>query len=518
MVGTKSLGYLLIIATIAGLLAVALFPPIEALEARPPEKDRSILTHMLEAVSSERMLADIRALSGPEFNGRQTGTPDDRASAEFVEARFASLRNDLTPASMPRGSSIGVSSREWMQAQPISFTTIGDSPTLQLSIEQAHPPTVGSDYLPVLDSPSADLSAPILFVGYGIADPENGLDEYAAVDARDKIVLFLRGKPGAYKRQVSHSEKVRAARRHGAIGYLTATGPLLNPYEAKRGVTGRPTAFYGQVPADDVLPGAWISTELASAILSGNRATVQGDDRLRLLQQRLNESAISQSLLTAVSARLMWHSTTGTGMLHNVGWFIEGTASDASTRTIVIGAHRDHFGRQAGLFFAGADDNASGTAVLLEVARLVASTPAPFARSILFLSFSGEEQGLLGSRQYVANPLLPLGSTAAMINVDHAGIGNGRLTVGVTGIDKEAAQQAGEVANLAEQIDLFGYFPGGDHVPFMEAGIPTVTVVSGGVHPHFHQPDDQVETLDPTILTAVARYVVAVAWQLASAP
>jgi Zn-dependent M28 family amino/carboxypeptidase len=105
-----------------------------------------------------------------------------------------------------------------------------------------------------------------------------------------------------------------------------------------------------------------------------------------------------------------------------------------------------------------------------------------------------------------------------MINIDHAGIGNGRLTIGVTGVEKEVLREGGKIADVHEKLDLYGFFPGGDHVPFKEAGVPTVTVVSGGVHPHFHQPSDTAETIDPEILKTVARYVVAMAWQLAYQP
>lgn len=185
---------------------------------------------------------------------------------------------------------------------------------------------------------------------------------------------------------------------------------------------------------------------------------------------------------------------------------------------MLIGAHRDHFGTQAGLVFPGADDNASGTAVMLEVARIIATQPVHLKRTILFISFSGEERGLLGSRLYVGRPVVALNGTKAMINIDHASIGNGRLTVGVTGLEKRLAQEAGQLAGLADKLDLFGFFPGGDHVPFKEAGVPTVTVVSGGMHPHFHQPTDTAETVSPEILTAAARYVLALAWQLANVP
>ncbi|TKS64207.1 MAG: hypothetical protein EWM73_00666 [Nitrospira sp.] len=134
----------------------------------------------------------------------------------------------------------------------------------------------------------------------------------------------------------------------------------------------------------------------------------------------------------------------------------------------------------------------------------------------MFVSFSGEEQGLVGSRLYLERPVAPVSSTKAMINIDHASIGNGRLTVGVTGLEKKVVLDAGQAAGLADKLDVYGFFPGGDHVPFKEAGIPTITIVSGGVHPHFHQPTDSANTINPEILQTVARYVLALAWQLAN--
>ncbi|MEK7786761.1 MAG: hypothetical protein AAB658_15230, partial [Chloroflexota bacterium] len=116
---------------------------------------------------------------------------------------------------------------------------------------------LNADYLPVFDSPSADVQGQIVFVGHGIVDPARGIDDYAGVDVANHIVLFLRGKPDQYPKPVSHAGKVRLARDHGALGYLTATGPILNPYDARRGVTGKPSAFYGQLPPDQAIPGAW---------------------------------------------------------------------------------------------------------------------------------------------------------------------------------------------------------------------------------------------------------------------
>jgi len=192
--------------------------------------------------------------------------------------------------------------------------------------------------------------------------------------------------------------------------------------------------------------------------------------------------------------------------------------SDPALReeTIILGAHHDHFGIQAGLIFPGADDNASGTAVVLEIARVLATTGSRPKRSLLFLSFAGEEQGLLGSRFYVAHPRYPLSAAKAMINVDHAGVGNGHIVVGLAKLEKAAAQAAAEKVAAGDKMELYGLFPGGDHVPFAEAGLPTAAIVTAGSHPDFHQPTDTPEKINPELLALIARFTLALVWALAN--
>lgn len=475
------------------------------------------LSKALEIISSERMLADVRTLSSPSLNGRQTGTEDDLRSARWVAQEFLSaglrLPEVYNGSLVIPGSSGKDGATTGIMATLVATPFLAPDPMLQIgAVDGLSTVALGTEYLPIFDAPSADLHGQIVFVGYGIVDPSQGIDDYASVDVNNRIVLFLRGKPDHVKHPISHADKVRLARERGALAYLTATGPILHPYEARRGVTGTPGAFYGQLPLDQAIPGAWISTTLAERILADSNHAAP--DRLRALQEQLNRNPSSRSIITNHYASLRWNTETQDGVLTNVLGVLPGTGPD----WIIIGAHRDHFGKPAGLLFPGADDNASGTAVILEVARALIKAGFHPRRSVLFVSFSGEERDLLGSRLYISRPLVPLAATKAMINIDHAGIGNGRLTVGVTDLDKQIALDAGTAAGLQDRLDLFGFFPGGDHVPFKEAGVPTVTVVSGGVHPHFHQPTDTADTLDPDILRNVARYVLSLAWRLADEP
>jgi len=513
---TRSCSPSFVVVTLLGIILILL--PLGARGFAQSEVDQRAWLRALDSLSSERMLADITTLSGPSFNGRQTGTADDASAAKWIADRFLASGLSLARAPFDPTSPMRQGCRRCatgLMATVVTVPNIAPDPSLRISTaSDSLTKQLGTDYLPILDSPSAEVRGPIVFVGYGIVDATEGIDDYAGVDTTNTLVLFLRGKPTHYKGTISHADKVHLARQKGALGYLTATGPVLSPYETRRGVTGEPGAFYGLSPPSEKLPGAWISTTLAEQILAASDHVQPS--RLHELQEKLNRSPATQSVSTGRYGSLDWQTRPEEGVLMNVLAFLPGNDPQKTHEIIVIGAHRDHFGRQAGLLFPGADDNASGTAVMLEVAHVLAKAGAHPGRTILFISFSGEEQGLVGSRLYVERPLVPTAMTRTMINIDHAGVGNGRLTVGVTGLEKNVALEAGQAAGLTDKLDVYGFFPGGDHVPFKEAGVPTVTVVSGGVHPHFHHPTDTTDTINPEILQTVARYVLALTWQLAN--
>ena len=394
------------VITLLGITLVLL--PLGTQGFAQSQEDHPSWLRALDSLSTERMLADVRTLSGPAFNGRQAGSEDDLRSAQWFARELTSAGVTLplifnTPLTFPfaqlgKGEPVGV------MASMVPTSLIAPNPIVRTgTAEMFVTAQLSKDYLPIFDSPSADLQGQIVFVGYGIVDPTQGVNDYDGVDVNNCIVLFLRGKPDYYHGSISHADKVRFARDRGAFGYLTATGPILSPYEARRGVTGTPSAFYGQLPPDQTLPGAWISTHLAEGLLAGD-SEKPTTDRLRTLQEQLNKTPSTHSHQTDRYASLHWKTTIQDGLLTNVVGMIPGTGPD----TIIIGAHRDHFGRPAGLWFPGADDNASGTAVILEVARALRSVGLRPQRTILFISFSGEERDLLGSRLYTSRPIIPL--------------------------------------------------------------------------------------------------------------
>lgn len=459
------------------------------------------------------IIQDIRELSHPSYQGRQAGTDGSLQSASYLVDRFRSL--GLQPVN---GISEQDRSVNWLQQQSMPAVQLLEPAIISLSLVDSNQSSMtmsllpGQDILPILDSPATRATAMAVFVGYGIVDPARGINEYQGMNVDNRIVLFLRGKPSSYTGWVTHEEKAAIAKERGAAGYLTATGPLPGRYEAGKGLGQSPLAIYGGTPDIRPIPGAWIHGRLLDQLLKST------NDSLETLQQAANNIVTFRSRPLPLLVQFQWESRNQPGTLTNVIGMLPGRDQELRNELILIGAHRDHFGQQTGLLFPGADDNASGTSVMLELARMLSQSATSPKRTILFVSFDGEERGLLGSTLYVSHPAFPLDRTVAMINLDHLGAGDGKLTVGVTRMDKTLAQQAADQAGLGDNIQMYGYFPGGDHVPFFEAGVPTVTVVSSGRHPHFHQPSDTLESIQPENLANATKFLFSLIALLADNP
>src|SRR5678809_1402759 len=305
--------------TVALLGIILILLPLGSRGFAQSDEDHRAWLRALDDLSGDRMLADVTTLSSPAYNGRQTGTTEDADSAKWVADRFLASGLSLASASLEPTSSArqGHGYGEGYLTAAVTVPKIAPNPALRIST--ANDSIIlqpGRDYLPILDSPSAAVRGPIVFVGYGIVDKAQGIDDYEGVDTTNAIVLFLRGKPTHYKSAISHADKVRLARERGALGYLTATGPALSSYEGRRGVTGQPGAFYGLSRPSETLPGAWISTALAEQILA--TPDHAPPSRLHGLQENLNHSPATQSVSTGRLGSLAWQTRMEEGLLMNV--------------------------------------------------------------------------------------------------------------------------------------------------------------------------------------------------------
>ena len=280
------------------------------------------------------------------------------------------------------------------------------------------------------------VDASVVFAGYGITAPEFGYDDYAAVDARGKIVLLFEHEhqendPHSIFNGIGNTRhanslvKILNAQKHGAVGVLLVSEPnrrhSSNQERTARipGGEQRARRLPPQALADGEIsiPSFSISDALAAELLAGTGkepAELQSavDTTLKPASQTLPDT--SASMRTALEERRR-------GTSYNVVGLVEGIDPVLKNETIVFSAHYDHDGAWDGNIRHGADDNGSGTVGVLELARAFAASPVKPKRSLLFAIFAAEERGLLGSYYYVAHPLRPLETTRAVINFDMIG-------------------------------------------------------------------------------------------------
>jgi hypothetical protein len=453
-----------------------------------------------------RVTHDIEYLASDELGGRGVGTPGIELAADHIIQVYEAA--GLKPA-MPDGG--------WKQAFEIEMgdVQIGDETALALvspdgttlelvAGEQFQPLRRGTD--------SGSAAAGLVFIGYGISSTEDSFDDYAGVDVKDRIVVMIRREPvtpvdGLFRgpETSSHSyidRKLELAQKAGAVGILfvnnAAEDPdaLVDPSAFGVQSAGIPFLQIRQSVVDQLLKATPLSVDDGAAKFKSFAEVSQSvDSNLKPVSQPL------QGWKAEMNSSFKVQSVTA----HNIVGMIQGTGPTAD-EIVVIGGHYDQLGlggygsraqNRFGEVHNGADDNASGTAAVLELARRIAAGPAP-SRTLVFACFSGEERGLLGSYHYVKNPLFPLEQTVAMINFDMIGnLRENRVEVTGTGTADQFEQIAKE-ADEAVSVDTTlkpGAFGGSDHLPFYQRQIPVLCCFTG-MTSIYHTPDDDASTLN----------------------
>lgn len=446
-------------------------------------------------VNPQNYLADVRYLASPELRGRATGSPELEKAAEYLAGQYKSF--GLKPAD----------GKSFEQAFPVVLGAhLGTKNSLTVQRGAQGPVTTTSESQPFSFSSSGSLEAGVVFAGYGITDKEKGYDDYAGIDVTGKLVLVLRHEPHEGKELSSHAaltEKAVNAKMHGAKGVL-----LVNDVYAHGGTdTGLDKFKNIEGPTDIGIFFVQITPTLAESIL--------GTGQLRTITEGINKSARPYSVplvLTNVTLRVDVIHETKT--VHNVAAYLPGSTSEY----VVIGAHYDHLGlgdehslapSLIGTIHPGADDNASGTAGTLELARWFAKQPKQ-KRGILFLNFAGEELGLYGSEWYVNHPILPLTDAVAMINMDMIGrISEGKVFLSGSGTGSTFAKLLEDDKPPADlHIDLSektGY-GSSDHTSFTTKGVPVLFFFSG-LHADYHKPSDTADKINASGAAKLLDYV-----------
>ncbi|MEO6808183.1 MAG: M20/M25/M40 family metallo-hydrolase [Isosphaeraceae bacterium] len=457
--------------------------------------------------AESRLRADVTFLADDAQEGRGPGTKGIETSAAYIADEFA--RVGLKTAKGADG-----------YFQPFTIPgdhALTDSAALTISRKGADKdlklsPKTGFSSLSSLGATVKD--SPLVFAGYGITAKDEKLkldyDDYKGLDVKGKAVLILRNEPQlddadspfAGKELTQYAalrSKAVNADEHGAVLALVVN--------SKAGLRGEddalaPNGYAGRLP----LPIVMISRETADKILAG-----ADQPTLKELETRIDADLKPESRAlegVSVAAEVALERTPIP--VKNVIGVLEG-AGPFSNETIVIGAHYDHLGRggQGSLapnsqeIHNGADDNASGTAMVMELARrLAVKAIDPLPRRIVFIAFSGEERGLLGSAHYVKEPLYPLNDTVAMINFDMVGRLNDKeeLTIfgGASSPGLDALVEAlGSSQGLAikKVVGTGGEFFASDHASFYKKDIPVVFAFTGN-HAQYHKPADDTELIN----------------------
>ena len=465
------------------------------------------------ATAAQRVQADVERLASADWQGRRAGTVGADRAADWIAERMKSA-----------GLQPGASDGSFFQVFSfIDGVEVGPGNALAVSggaPVRAFAP--GVDFRPLAFSGAGQASAEVVFAGYGISAKDLSYDDYEGQDVKDKVVLVLRYSPegdapsSRWAPFMALRYKAQTARDKGARALLVVTGP-----ETKG-------AADELVPlrADASLTDAGLPAFSARRVV-GEELLRRAGDTLEAAQKRIDETRKPASrALPGVRAELLADVSPKRSVTRNV----IGRVPGRSTEAVVIGAHYDHLGlgpfgsldpAPDGKVHHGADDNASGVAGLLELARrFAAGGTRPLARELVFVAFGAEELGTLGSSHFVKNPVPSLDRIAAMFNLDMVGrMRDHAVDVHGTGTSpawRTLLEEGNRTLGLKLRTHDGGYGPS-DHSPFYAAGLPVFFTFTGA-HEDYHRPSDTADKINAAGIVEVADLLEAVAAAVAEAP
>jgi Zn-dependent M28 family amino/carboxypeptidase len=509
-----------------------------------------------DSIRQEDLRADLFFLAGDSLRGRLTDSEENRAAADFIRSRFE--RMGLKPAGP--GSS-------YFQPYNLMVATLGDGNALDIAGAGSDGPTrrlrAGQEFYPHRVSASGRAAGPVVFAGFGIHAPQLQYDDLTG-NLTGQVVLVLDHEPGERDPNsmfdgVVTSEpstawrKVLAAQEKGAAAVLFVTDVHNHPGTASFEATAR--AYWPETPpriqnytlatwADRIrIPVAQISPALAASLVAGAGKTLEE-------LARASETARGFAPVPLPGARVELRTSVDRHIVpdRNVVALMEGSDPRLKDEWVIVSAHYDHNGADATQIFNGADDNGSGTVALIDIAEayaLAAKDGRRPRRSVLFAAWNSEERGLLGAWAYTEQPLAPLNTIAAVLNMDMIGrneeipVGGGARfngfevqtaesnnnTVNMMGFSKVPDITAAmEKANAGIALDLKKRYDNNssnlvrrsDQWPFLQRGVAAMGFMTG-LHPDYHTQYDRPEKINYVKMEKIARLIHQASWDIANA-
>jgi aminopeptidase YwaD len=505
-----------VIALVVALSLTLGMNPVQARGLDPGIGAKQITTQ----VNGQRIWQFTRYLASDELAGRLSGTEGGRLAEDYIGQKFQQW--GLEPAGDDGTYYQDFTYPLWYATAPVN-----------LALEGGSTYEYGTDYTIFSYSGSVDTTAEVVFAGYGLsvppynpADypgctaPTTGYDDYAGLDVTDKIVLVLRHGPQQdYSWYYYCPNTVTAGNPVGGLywlgyksfnAYLHGAKGMILVSEYNHGHSPGPGAgtLYDFHYAPD-LGAVWADRSIGETLVPDLAA------RQAVIDSALTPASgpTGQSVNMVVTALYDPEAPTA-----NVLGAIPGTDPEIGDEVVIVSAHYDHLGAgPTGEIYAGADDDASGTAAMMEIAKVMASGNFTPKRTILFAAWAAEESGLIGSEYYVTNPKYPLDETVGVLQMDMIGVGD-RSGVNVFGgtvltdLFNQIEANAGEVLVVAQP---FAPNNNSDNASFFNAGVPAVMFQTRGPHDYYHTPADTYDTIDRYELEQAGRVVGATAYELA---
>ncbi|MDP2037157.1 MAG: M20/M25/M40 family metallo-hydrolase [Ignavibacteria bacterium] len=442
-------------------------------------------------IDKRELMKTVEFLASSELAGRLPGSVGYDKAANFISSELAKL--NLKPGGdLKYFQKLKVEYTEILAPEHLAIIKNGKKTEYKL----------GPDFVYRGFTGSGNLTAPVVFCGYGLSQPELGYDDYTDIDVKDKVVMVFKYNPKWNLNSKNFTngnprEKAIVAAKHGAVGILFVSFP-------NDAVPQKPigSVIHGEGDQMQNFPEIHIELNVADELFGGSGKT------LKQLQTHIDSSKApsSISLLHQVDIEVHTKYQKEKEVVNVIG-ILEGSDPKLKDEFLILGAHLDHVGEQAGkIYFPGANDNASGTAALLEIARAFVSQSEKPKRSIAFAFFAIEEQGLYGATHLANNLPFPKEKVRAMFNLDCVGFGDS-IQVGGGKSAVTLWETAKKIDSENDRLMVPATWSGGgaDAEPFFQKGIPTIYFVTTNSYKHLHMLSDKPETLNPKLFEAITR-------------
>ena len=496
-----------------------------------------------ETISAEELKSIVYFLASDEMGGRDTDTEANRISSRYLAHQFELLGLE------PKGDD-----GTYFQYMTLVRAELDGSNRLELRREQSPLSKIGvlnEDFYPSNSSASSSVSAPIVFCGYGITAPELGFDSYSGVETKGKIVVLFNGLPGERGSFADRSTaeydteiyKITNAQNHGAVGVVFVYQNEHRSFSrAARGVwPDKPATsrFNLKQRVSRVrIPVVYCNPLVLTSFLENDL------DLLDLQEEIDKDLSPGSRSIPGIEMTLETQISRSETRVRNVLASLPGSDPELKEEVVIVGAHFDHVGTRNGKVYNGADDDASGTAAVLEIAEAFALSPSKPARSLLFALWNAEERGLFGAKHYTLEPSFPLEKTVTLYQLDM--IGRNQEVTNTKdrrfrGMERQTAEEnetslhvighsysedlsklvkrVNEVVELRLMFEMdqhrLNLIKRSDHWPFLVGGVP-VLFFTTGLHPDYHTPEDTADKLNYPKLEKVTRLAYLCAWESAT--